>query len=227
MFLFKLPRLIVCICIGLSVGSRIYAGVEWEPREISPIASIGVTSVDFAFGFKNTGKFPVEFDLPSTSCGCTLAKWDKTIYAAGESGFLKGVYNTSGKRGLNVVTITIKGAEIDGDMRRPVLESLKLNITIPEVVKISPGITLWRKDSDVITKTVRFEVNEVLHMPLKLIKISRDTFTGEWREVEAGRAYEFVATPTSTKEAGKAVVTVEGINKDGKPLRFYAHLIIR
>lgn len=221
------PELGLCILVGMLTVLPSSAGVEWETQELKFESPVGAAAVGFTFAFTNKGNLPVEFDTPSASCGCTLAKFEKIIYASGESGVLKGTYSASGRRGLNTVTIMVKGNEIDGEVRRPFAEALKLIVTVPEVVKITPGIVLWKKDAERVTKTIRFEINEALSLPLALASINPETFSGEWTTLAEGKVYELKVTPTSTAEAARAMVTVEGVNDDGKTLRFYAHLMIR
>jgi hypothetical protein len=188
---------------------------------------LGAETVNFAFNFKNSSKSPVQFEPPVASCGCTLTKWEKTVYAPGESGTLNGTFSTIGRHGLSLVTIAIKGVEVDGDLRRPFEDSLKLSVTVSDIVKISPGILLWRKDSAQTTKLIRFEVNETIALPLVLTSPDDEAFTKEWKIVAEGKIYELKVTPRSTALAKQAMVTVEGANKEGKTLRFYAHLMIR
>ena len=213
---------IVCI-----VCSCAYAGVKWDSQVIDVQAKPGDEWIEFAFPFKNGGALPVHLEAPVASCDCTLVELKTFTFSKGESGEIRGIYDLAGRRGQYAVTITVKGAEVDGQTRRPFTDTLRLNVTVPEVVKVSPGVTLWRKNSVAEAKTIRFEVNEPFLMPLKLAKVSRETFAGEWKEVEKGKAYELLVTPASTGEVGSAMVTIEGVTENGKTLRFYAHLIIR
>jgi hypothetical protein len=225
MKLFIALLLVVYFRVGGHSSCR--AGVEWTSRDLSAQASLGAEVAEFVYYFNNTGNLPVQFELPVASCGCTLAKWDKSIYAPRESGSLKGTYGISGRHGLNSVTIAVKGAEIDGGVSRPFADTLKLSVFVPEIVTVSPGIVLWRKDSALTPKVIRFEVNKALALPLMLKALSNEAFIGEWTTVAEGRTYDLKVTPNSTAEAKQAMITVEGINKDGKTLRFYAHLMIR
>jgi hypothetical protein len=226
MFFLKF-RFLVRFGIGLLLAFPCLASVKWEATELKFETALGAPKHEFAFAFKNEGGLPVEFDSPSATCGCTLTKLDKVVYLPGESGVLKGTYSTSGRYGLNVVAIKVNGNEVDGEVRRPFADTLKLIVSVPQVVTITPGITLWRKDVEPSTKTIRFEVNPAYPLPLKLANVSNEAFSTEWLEIEAGQVYELVVAPTSTLEAQRAVVTVEGANADGKIMRFRAHLIIR
>jgi hypothetical protein len=220
-------QLFVYILLGISTSARCKGDVEWGKDNLTVTAPLDAAIVAFTFDFKNNGKLPVEFVSPIASCGCTSIKLDKSTYAPGESGVLKGTYNTRGRRGVNSVTITAKGAELDAGVRRPFSDTLNLRVVIPEVVKISHGITLWRMNSEVVAKTIRFEVNEARLLALKLAKIDNKNFEGKWKEIQAGRIYELKVLPASTAQSQQAMVTVEGMDETGKTLRFYVHLIIR
>lgn len=220
-------RLASLIAVVMLITSLCQAEIKWDSNELNLGADFGENTCEFAFVFTNAGKLPIEFGTPSASCACTFVKFDRTVFLPGESGVVKGTYNTSGRKGLNKVTITVAGNEIDGEVRRPFADKLKLIVVVPEIVKIMPGIILWRKSEAASAKTIRFEINKAFPVSLKLANVSTNAFLTEWREIKAGECYELLVSPVSTAEGQRAVVTVEGINKDGQILRFHAHLMIR
>lgn len=206
-------RFMSFIVVSLLIASVCQAKIKWDSNELKLGADLGGRTCEFAFVFTNVGKLPIEFDTPSASCACTLVEFDETVFLPGESGVVKGTYNTSGRRGSNRVTITASGNEIDGEVRRPFADKLKLIVMVPEIVKITPGIILWRKSEGISTKTIRFEINKASPVSLKQANVSTNAFLTEWREIKAGESYELLASPISTAEGQRAVVTVEGINK--------------
>lgn len=60
------------------------------------------------FAFKNTGKEPLILRDVKASCGCTTPEWPKEPLSPGESGIIKAVFNTAGKSGNQVKTITVQ-----------------------------------------------------------------------------------------------------------------------
>jgi hypothetical protein len=64
--------------------------------------------VAFTFTFRNKGSEDIALKSVSTSCGCTVPKYDKKPVAPGEEGSLEVVFNTSGRRGKQTKTVTVK-----------------------------------------------------------------------------------------------------------------------
>jgi hypothetical protein len=57
--------------------------------------------VEFSYRFKNTGANPLVIFEAHGSCGCTVPERPEKPILPGETGFLKVVFNSSGKRGHN------------------------------------------------------------------------------------------------------------------------------
>lgn len=60
------------------------------------------------FWFTNTGPDPLIIGEIKSSCGCTVPDIDKKIYAPGEKGKIKVIFNPHGKRGFDSRTVTIR-----------------------------------------------------------------------------------------------------------------------
>ena len=64
-------------------------------------------SVETTFKFKNTGKEPIILSSVQASCGCTTPSWSKEPILPGKSSKVTATYNTQGRPGNFVKTITI------------------------------------------------------------------------------------------------------------------------
>lgn len=64
-------------------------------------------SVSFDFEFKNTGKEPIVLSDVKASCGCTTPSWTKDPVLPGKMGKVTATYNTQGRPGNFVKTITV------------------------------------------------------------------------------------------------------------------------
>jgi len=60
------------------------------------------------FKFKNTGTEPLKLSNVRASCGCTTPEWSKEEVKAGESGFVKAVYNTANRPGKFNKSVTVQ-----------------------------------------------------------------------------------------------------------------------
>jgi len=63
--------------------------------------------VEFNFRFKNTGNAPLVITDAAASCGCTVPEKPERPILPGETGFIKVVFNSAGKRGHSDKSITV------------------------------------------------------------------------------------------------------------------------
>jgi hypothetical protein len=64
--------------------------------------------VAYVFTFENKGTANLVVTSATTSCGCTVPKYDTKPIPPGENGNLEVVFDTSGKNGMQTKTITVK-----------------------------------------------------------------------------------------------------------------------
>ena len=63
--------------------------------------------VEYDYRFRNTGKNPLIISSAVASCGCTVPEKPEEPVRPGETGFLKVVFNSSGKQGDVHKTISV------------------------------------------------------------------------------------------------------------------------
>ena len=63
--------------------------------------------VTFNYRFKNVGSKPLVITTTSASCGCTVPEKPEKPILAGETSFIKVVFNSKGKVGQNEKNITV------------------------------------------------------------------------------------------------------------------------
>lgn len=64
--------------------------------------------VEQVFTFKNSGQAPLVISNIQASCGCTSPDWTKSPIKPGDEGFVKVIFNSSGKAGIQSPTVTIQ-----------------------------------------------------------------------------------------------------------------------
>ena len=64
-------------------------------------------AVTYDFEFKNIGSEPIILSGVQASCGCTTPTWTKEPVAPGKTGKVSATYNTQGRPGSFVKTITV------------------------------------------------------------------------------------------------------------------------
>ncbi|MBA3828552.1 MAG: DUF1573 domain-containing protein [Taibaiella sp.] len=64
-------------------------------------------AAEYEFKFKNSGKEPIILQHVQASCGCTTPTYSKDPILPGKQGTIKASYNTQGRPGSFVKTITV------------------------------------------------------------------------------------------------------------------------
>lgn len=64
--------------------------------------------VSWQFLFDNKGDADLVIQAVSTTCGCTVSRYDKKPVKPGESGTVEAIFDTSGWNGMQTKTITVK-----------------------------------------------------------------------------------------------------------------------
>jgi hypothetical protein len=64
--------------------------------------------LSYTFEFENKGTSDLIISAATTTCGCTISRFDKKPLPPGSAGVLEVVFDTSGKAGTQTKTITVK-----------------------------------------------------------------------------------------------------------------------
>lgn len=64
--------------------------------------------LSYTFTFDNKGTINLILSSATTTCGCTVSKFDSKPIPPGANGRLEVVFDTSGKSGMQTKTITVK-----------------------------------------------------------------------------------------------------------------------
>jgi len=78
---------------------------EFDSHDFGYIAE--GTLASYSFRVRNTGSEPVVITNVQPSCGCTTPEWTKAPLKNGEIGFIKVVYNSSGRPGPFNKSVTV------------------------------------------------------------------------------------------------------------------------
>lgn len=105
-------KIILTLGLMLSVSTLFAGGGSLKfQKQIHNFGTILETDGDatFVFKFKNVGKGPIRILQILTSCGCTTSDYTKTAINAGDSGFVKAIFDPKDRpgpfsRNLTVIT---------------------------------------------------------------------------------------------------------------------------
>ena len=64
--------------------------------------------ISYTFRYENKGTAPLAISQVTTTCGCTVPKYDTKPIGPGEAGNLEVVFDTSGRNGMQTKTISVR-----------------------------------------------------------------------------------------------------------------------
>ncbi len=76
----------------IALSSAAHAQLTWKTKKIDLHPGPNAETAVVHFHFRNTGREPVRITNVTTSCPCTEAVADRTLYRPGESGEITATY---------------------------------------------------------------------------------------------------------------------------------------
>ena len=210
-----------------TMPEAIFGDVVWDTKSQNFILPTSSSEQAFTFNFENKGPNSIRINSATTSCGCTITSFPAEIVKAGVSGEIVGSYKPGSRRGLNRVSIIVKGSEIIGDKLHPFDETLSVVLDAPEIVKINPGMTLWKRNDPLLEKVVNVEIATGIPMELRILSLSNESFDIELNGSDQSGSFKLKSKPKSTSGSCQTMVTLEGLSPGGAKMRFYAHFVVR
>lgn len=216
-----LTLLLTCVCTTPTP-----AAFDWPQQEVVLHAAPTDEQVQATFAFENTSDAPITITGVSTSCGCTTAALDKNTYAPGEAGEISATFEIGQRTGSQTKTLLVRTDHPDQPAVR-----LAMTIHIPKLIKMEPGLLLWRPNEPREPKIVHVEVLEE-GVELTGVTSSSESIRAELRAVEPqpaveGRlseprsednapipSYELIVTPGD--DADKAGLTLHLVLSSGQ-----------
>jgi len=197
---------------------------EESKKEITVANDQKSATVDFPFKNESTGDVVIEKNASDCPCAAVGVKDSKLIYKPGESGTIRIVFNLGKvpETAEKLVSIYLKGDSED----RPSIK-LTTRIIVPVVVELEPRSVTWDVGDKPEPKTVKVTMND--SEPVKIISMTSPdpNFKQELKTIEDGKKYEVIITPTSTKEAGMAVLQVETDSKSDNRRSHPVFMLVR
>lgn len=117
--------------------------LRWDRQRIDHRLKPGEQTVSEAFSFVNTGTKPVRITSVESSCGCTVGKPDRDVYAPGEQGEIRVDFKPGSRRGVQSNWIDVRTDAGTGTVR------LEFVVVIPELVSVSPRLLTWAAATEI------------------------------------------------------------------------------
>ena len=140
-----------------------FADLVFDNQIITRIVSSELKKFEFSFKFKNTGVSPVTIEDIQTSCGCTIAKSNKTTYLPNEAGEINGVFRMEGRNGIQNKSILLTTNSLS---QRQI--QLNLIITIEQPIRTSSNLLYWKRGEPFQEKSIevtllpKYELSEII-----------------------------------------------------------------
>lgn len=90
-------------------ASSKFTSVQFLEKDFNFVNAKDGDIITHRFSFENTGNRDLVLTNVKPSCGCTTPTWSDTPVKPGEKGFIDIKFDTAGKVGIQVKTITVTG----------------------------------------------------------------------------------------------------------------------
>ena len=91
----------------MNVDQNTVTTIQWLDSMVDKGTITEGQKVEVAFRFKNTGTKPLVIRHVQPACGCTEADYPKEPIAPGGEGMIKAEFNSAGRVGPNLKTMTV------------------------------------------------------------------------------------------------------------------------
>jgi hypothetical protein len=206
----------VLLFLFAGVLASVGAGLEFSEPTKKLDAAPDQREIIADFDFSNTGQVPSTIKRYEAACSCTAVKvkGGKLHYEPGESGVIRVRLDLG-----NLVGRTEKAVQLWLDDDPPTRPSvvLRLDVTIPELVRIEPKTVRWELDDKPEPKVIRLTIDHDAPIRITGVSCGNQVFTTDLKTISEGKEYEVRITPASTAEQSLAVVQ---ITTDSKVARY-------
>ena len=205
----------------LLVAGQLRAALTWERLRAEVTVKPGENAAVASFRFTNPGPKPVRLTTVQPGCDCLRVEVAKRDFATGESGQIDVRMDLTDRAGPQENEVLV-GTDEEPDRRT----ILKIKVNIPEVVRCTPQMTVWRRSEPLAEKAVDVVVvapsAELAAPVFNLAEIAVRVET-----VEAGRHYRLVLRPTSTAPDGVRVVRCKLALADARTYAFSVYGMVK
>ena len=207
--------LLGALCVFSQKG---HAQLVWRSKKLVVPAKLEETKAHTHFDFKNVGSYPIKISEVKTSCGCTTAVLEKTLYQPGESGSIDTTMTIENKLGIQE-----KYINVNSDDPQAANEQLCFRVELPELLRVVPNFLYW-KPNDFSAKTVEVTAPDNLPIDIQRVNFDDEKFAVAWKPQEKVGEYLFVITPRTSVDGQKATVTLITNYPQVHPRVFYIHM---
>ena len=197
--------------------------LSFEQTEVRVNLDFGAERVSRDFVFTNQGDFPVEILEVRSSCGCTTAALDKTVYEPGESGRITAKFDVGQRVGEQSNSIIVRTDDAERS-----IHSLVLFVDIPRALTLSHRFLIWQRNAEPETRRVEVVFHPDSPYRLNEVEVKGGAFQVELIEDEdvKGRYYLDV-TPLNLSDSERAAIVLITEPEPSTPRAFSLYAYVR
>ncbi len=183
-----------------------WAGLTWEKDDVDLKVEIGQEVARTSYLFTNTGTHSISVLAVKPSCGCVATNLEKLEYAPGESGEIKVTFDLEMDKDQSVQDRTIQVTTSDAPDSP---KTLRLKVTVPEAVLVSPETLVWRHGKPPKPKEAIIKAGPGIEA-ISLTQTSQNgNFSVEIQPNGNGQSYRVKITPKRTNSPCDATLNFD------------------
>lgn len=213
-------HLALALLVG-GVGAVRLCALEWVSERFVGATRPLQSTLDVAFGFKNTSDRPVSIRAVQTNCDCLAAGPNKLTYAPGEAGVITARFTVGDRYGPYERVITVQ----TDDGAEP--KRLIVQVEVPEPATTSPTILMWSIGSAADEKTIELRTAAGVHLDFAEVFPSTPDFRVRLETVTAGQHFRLHVAPVRTSAPANAALRAKGTTPDGQVVVISAYANVR
>lgn len=214
---YKLYYLGVIFLLSKSIA---YADLDWKETQVELKPKLDQDTGIAVFNFTNIGEDTITVKEVTSSCGCTVPKLDKKVYAPGESGKITAKYNFGSDTGFKKKYVYVN----TNDAESPKTQLL-IKAYIPTLVKFTPKRVSWRVGDKSEPKIIKAQIDEGQNIKILNVDTTNEAFFAKLKTIKQGKLYEITITPKDLSTISKAKVIID-TNYEGKKKTYKAYAAI-
>lgn len=182
-------------------------------------AGAGEKLIEVVFSVENTASVPLRILKLESGCECLEVSIDQDPIPARKTAKITGIFDIEKLRGSSERKIAV----LTEQQELPVF--LTTRIEVEPIYEIEQQMTTWTVGSDPVKKTIAFRVLRDEPVHVLSAESKRPEVTSELVEVEKGRLYHIVLTPSSTEKSLLGIVRLQTdceIESYANPLAYYS-----
>lgn len=205
--------MVLCVTVMHAVES-----LRWDQREQVFTPSWQAADVTARFGCTNISDRPVSITNVRSTCGCVVSAPEKSTLAPGESSAVTVKFSFGARVGVITKQIFVTTDRPDEQMIE-----LRLSVTIPQVVTITPSFVYWSVGGIPREQVVSVQVLPDIPFTVQALVAPSALVQATWVPSADGRSGEVHITPVSTTTPWNAGIALQG--PDGREFVIFARCI--